>query len=1241
MALHQLFTLAFALQLEPLPTLDYVAAHHDDDQEPGNDDFRVGANTFLEPIVSRHPPHPVHTISFLLQHTNALDAVAPWSDLIALLARADDDPSFKNLREFFDARYDDSGRLIGADPPPKKPSSPTRRLRSASRSTAFAPPTRRSSQAAADGRKASFAQSIGGAAALKLGWLRKNTGESAGASHGDFSDDEVQSSHSRDGSLPQPKAYYAASEIQFVRTQGTGNAECVSVPVAASSVTPTGAGKGGQSVKTVRFNVRLDLHSVGLAPHPPRSARRQSGASSHPRRVSDPSEASSIERVPSRAPSGRYEGAALAGGQDLAQAISPISSRSFGGLSDEMHDSNHAGVETPSSPTARRKGSSTSLAGAGPPGGSSAGGASGKATRRPSMMSKLLDFGLRKRSTTERSDTIDSRDGTGSEASSQHAPSEQGGSHLAHAKRVPSGLSHLRANGSFNRGHSGDEDEGDNDDEALDLAEEEDGEAGAEGEGGAASARVARRGSSHRQLGEPAQLSRRRSSNGSSGRAGLLQSAISMEPDLGPVREDGTFEIERFTTRSSIDARSISALGDVEPSDEAREAQDRMLADGRDFISLLRAASEMALRLAEAAGEQRQADEGSNSSLAAAEGGPATTPRNEMDAQPQWMSDKARGKRPEASGNTTPSGSGAGPQVRPKTSSVPSTPSIKERSFDLERSPNPFARSDAHGASSGDDGNRHSVEPWWPCGEVDPLPVSISCALGQALGWEGIMQLCYGRGSRSAAEGSYAPLGRAAALDEANKRHERTVLAWRTGVASADEAAPHGEEPIPPSVDTTASTRSELDSFSTSIGERLNLVDDVHGAAQPATAGTQNAGIATGNGGPEATVAPNANAHANGPAPYALTTLKDLLGQHSEEGRTWQDWMNLARSIQGWIQDYETTRVRAGLAHEIGVEPTPRAPASAAVAAPDTQSNGLDPVEAKIDIDAGTAAAGAEAFRTASILSDPGAATDVDLQPCLSPRQLQVPAVFGSPESGSAKLGRSSSISGSSFGARMARRQQQQQQSHQQQHKQSAVEVVPECVLRDLVDRRYGFRRRGGIPEGLPAGPDGEEFEDYSWSRQKLDARHFATALTIGSDSLSHMLGQVQRSDWVHASAWELDYLEMCVFKSPLVAERFPPPGSAIVPSARSYQPSEGTQDRTKLCPNPDENGCWSSAEWKRWLTTIREGQIIVPAIGWQAWWTLISVLNGADRTGRTYDLQVKTPEEPFEALTDLGAVYI
>uniref|UniRef100_V5ETG6 Uncharacterized protein n=1 Tax=Kalmanozyma brasiliensis (strain GHG001) TaxID=1365824 RepID=V5ETG6_KALBG len=132
MALHQLFTLAFALQLEPLPTLDYTTVPYVKDPERSADSLqepqglRVGANTKLEPIHTPHPPHSVDTLSFLLNHTGAVDAVQPFSKLIRLLDDADDDPQFRNLREFFDARYDENGLLVGAEKEPRRPPTPRR-----------------------------------------------------------------------------------------------------------------------------------------------------------------------------------------------------------------------------------------------------------------------------------------------------------------------------------------------------------------------------------------------------------------------------------------------------------------------------------------------------------------------------------------------------------------------------------------------------------------------------------------------------------------------------------------------------------------------------------------------------------------------------------------------------------------------------------------------------------------------------------------------------------------------------------------------------------------------------------------------------------------------------------------------------------------------------------------------------------------------------------------------------------
>ena len=209
MALHQLFTLAFALHLEPLPTLDYAAVPyvqgpaHSSESLHETDKLRVGANTKLEPIHTRHLPHSVDTLSFLLNHTRAVDAVEPFAKLIELLDDADGDPEFRNLRDFFDARYNDDGSLVGAEKEPR------RRIRSISRAASTKQPARRPSQAT-DARKSSFATSLGGASALKLSWLRRNN--NAGSQNHDASDDD--DSHSRVSSSghashpPPPTAPY-------------------------------------------------------------------------------------------------------------------------------------------------------------------------------------------------------------------------------------------------------------------------------------------------------------------------------------------------------------------------------------------------------------------------------------------------------------------------------------------------------------------------------------------------------------------------------------------------------------------------------------------------------------------------------------------------------------------------------------------------------------------------------------------------------------------------------------------------------------------------------------------------------------------------------------------------------------------------------------------------------------------------------------------------------------------------
>ena len=54
----------------------------------------------------------------------------------------------------------------------------------------------------------------------------------------------------------------------------------------------------------------------------------------------------------------------------------------------------------------------------------------------------------------------------------------------------------------------------------------------------------------------------------------------------------------------------------------------------------------------------------------------------------------------------------------------------------------------------------------------------------------------------------------------------------------------------------------------------------------------------------------------------------------------------------------------------------------------------------------------------------------------------------------------------------------------------------------------------------------------------------------------------------------------------------------------------------------------------------LQDGQVIVPAVSWQGWWTLLAVLNGADRSGREFDLQVRAPGDPVHP-EEFGSIYL
>ncbi|SNX87248.1 uncharacterized protein MEPE_05958 [Melanopsichium pennsylvanicum] len=1175
MALHQLFTLAFALHLEPLPTFNYAAVPYIRDPGRSTDSFeeptslRVGANTKLEPIYTRHLPHTVDTLSFLLNHTRAVDAVEPFAKLISLLEEADDDPEFRNLREFFDARYGDDGTLVGSDKDSRH------RVRSLSRAASTKHPGRRPSHAT-EGRKSSFAASLGGATALKLNWLRRNN--NADSHHHEASDDE--DSHSRissSGHASNP----APPSAPYIRL---ANRSSSSSP--ASSVSSSSHHAHHETITLVTFRVRLDLHTVGLAPPPPklRSTRQPETSGSNLQRSGSGRSTSSSDWMRRR-----VRGSSLtSGGAPLRSVASSDSMASLGAVS-AIANSNgdHSGfsrlaieTDSPVDPKAKSRltpsaetpltasaetnlpsiteGAVTSLQQPSSP-------TSGKPSRRPSMMSKLLDFG-RKKSFLDRAfnDLHDNRSASPApshdDSSSQNAPAMAG--HRASFR------SHLGQH--IGTGTSSNE-------EALDLEEEDD--------EGALRAQIMRK-----NIDEVNTKSRRRSSAGSSGKSHAATKPTSH--DLRPVQEDDMPDLTIVSSRSSIGTTfsghgiaeesfggNVSAEGASRPSGKPRPAA---FMDGGDFLSLFRAASTMGF---ESIGDPLDLQK--PSSFVDGVQGVVTTPGQEN------VRSSVPGQAHVSGTGSTNTPSIRTPQVHPTNGSLPVTPGKSVRSLDLDRSPlspsaasNPIDASFKLGASLAQ--NSGEEEAWWPCGDVDPLPVSVASALGQALGWEGIMHLCYGKGSRGAAEGNYIALGKAAALDQANKVQERSVLAWRTGVASAGTSPPKADQL--PSLHELNS--ADLATIAGSLNQKLNL-----DSADPLPEATGHAALLErlhsrtpqrSSTVPAAHETPFAQQQAtNG---WAQTPL--LFGTKVNQARTWEHWQALFRSIKGWVDEYEKARVHGGLAREIGLD---------------------RPVEPAVRTNE------ADSTNNSIILSAP-----INIEPA-SP-DMHVPLTMGSPPVPSAevlKVPRDkvdvltlSKVLGASLS-------------------------ISPCVLADATNRAHGFRRRVGIPEGLPLGPEDEETIDYTWSRKKLSVEHFATALTISCDSTLHYLTQLATSNWLHRSAWELDYLEMCVFKSPLVADRFPPPGEAVVPHSQSYRPAKGTADRSRLCPNPDEAGAWDPDTWKRWLISIKEGDIIVPAIAWQAWWTLISVLNGADGTGRCYDLQVKATEEPFEALTDLNAVYL
>lgn len=381
----------------------------------------------------------------------------------------------------------------------------------------------------------------------------------------------------------------------------------------------------------------------------------------------------------------------------------------------------------------------------------------------------------------------------------------------------------------------------------------------------------------------------------------------------------------------------------------------------------------------------------------------------------------------------------------------------------------------------------------WPSGENDPLPALLMCAMADAFGWEGIMHLCYGKDSPCDRQQMFAPLGRAALAESTRQQKWDALLSWRTRVAQeADTNIDSMPDAVPPQ-------DADLPSFLPGPRSESSVHDD----AVPALELDDTSDLS---------------------AP-----LKERRARHTTS-RTWDDWLLLFTSLSSWVSAYETTRVHAGLAPELGQKPRTPTP--------------MAPVPSR------------------------------------------------------------------------------------------AAHAPTACVELDARASQHGFWRLPGVPTALRA-ESGEEHLDYRWASTKLHSAQFGTPLVMGVAGAQFAVRQLATQPWCYNSAWELEYLDTCIFHTPIIQQRFPPPGDAAVAS----RPAPATH-RTTACPYPSADGAWSALDWTQWLSTLGAGQVVVPLVSWQAWWTLLSVLNGADRTDRDFDLQLRAARND-EQHWDPAAVYL
>ena len=1217
--LQNYFTMPFALHLRPLPHISFLA--HQESAESSEGDLNDGASTSshgsnyragmhrLKPVLQSVPPHSLSTISILLERTGCLEAVPIWARLITLLDQADEDAQFTNLRQFFDARFDSEGRLIRNKD--GEASSEDEKDKGIFRggSGLFKRTDRRSSQAknrspsfVEEGKRRGSYSSRGASNAIvgrsksRLG-LSFNQEDRSAAEEGEVDSSvggNVRSQTSNKSNAQprrQPGLQNGRRQAQQQQTVYKSAPEIL-VPRQRQR---EGGSKGGSQatspVRPVRFKVRLDLHNVKLAPRPPRipssltqqvSGRKRSQLSTQQqvRLGTSPDnrlrEGGEVRRVASTGASSDHS---FVGSLSLRPVTSPESMwsqplsdgshsdehhgsrRRFTGQSDPIsfspsqgksailakqssvgHKSTTAGTRTASSTANTMSDFGTGSDGVEDSSSSrkpsvgyvgSVGGSMEEGKRRPSIIQRLMGLSTRKTSfNRKRSTTSSTNRSNASQDDDQPLSSDVGGSPQQRGSGLPlarlqptepaasetalvTSPTTLEVPGTVpfvipvstreedrpRLARTAEQSDWSNE-EALDTADDEGSIASSSG------------------WAKLMATKRRTSSSGASPNPPTLgnPSGLKMESDLRPVHEDRVFDGVSVFSGNFPDDADI----EEEDSDEGEGEEEEDWQNGGDFLSLLRAAADKTLHL-----KPDQPDSAAT--------------------EQEIRTPKSSSTR---SGLHTPSGS---VQMEEKL------------------------RAEALLAAFLRNGHEENAESWWLCGSSDPLSISFACALSPSLGWKRVMELCYGRESQCERAGMFESLSKAAELNGKQENDSSKVRNWAQAVSTSSVPNhPSGEEGGLP----TAQFRDRSDN-SGGDQEPVEMLSSVDALPPMEHAGGT---FVVGSPAMDDDLAPSESISVQGdtvgpgkqtklakwmnriPGRSASTPAEDVqpdlfssLDQRSKEkGRTWQDWAALMASIGAWMEEYETSRIRSGMARELDREPS----------------------------------------------------TDVHTR---------------RHDSGFVEAG------------------QVDKEADRVVYASKASYQVPRCVALDALEADHGFRRRHGIPEGLPAGPDGQEMGDYRWARSKLSCGHFATSLLLATNSLSYFFSQLATSEWTYNSSWELDYLEMCVFHSQIISTRFPSPGPSIVPYDQVYQPRKDDEEgnrRAMTCPYPRDNA-WHADEWLRWLRRVHSGTILVPAVSWQAWWTLIAVLNGADGSGRALDLQVKAAEEPFAALDDMDSIYI